>query len=183
MQQRLFLGFAPTDSQRAYLSELQQQLICHLNPEAKAVSVSNLHLTLCFMGQANNEQKIALLDAVDRLVKPRFSVRLNQLDVWPNAQVCCLKGDDIEPPLAQFAKQTQEIADRLQLHRNEHNFCPHISLFRKAKQWTLDESALLQLKGMNTLTLTPDNLHLYHSKSTSTGVEYHILDSWALGEP
>ncbi|MBP6517389.1 RNA 2',3'-cyclic phosphodiesterase [Shewanella sp.] len=183
MQQRLFLGFAPTDSQRAYLSELQQQLICHLNPEAKAVSASNLHLTLCFMGQANNEQKIALLDAVDHLVKPRFSVRLNQLDVWPNAQVCCLKGDDIKPPLAQLAKQTQEIADRLQLHRSEHSFCPHISLFRKAKQWTLDESALLQLKGMNTLTLTPDNLHLYHSKSTSTGVEYHILDSWALGEP
>lgn len=180
MQQRLFLGFAPTAAQMTRLSDVQQQLICHLNPEAKAVSVTNMHLTLCFLGQVDDEQRIALLDAIDCLAKPRFSVQLNQLDLWPNAQVCCLKGNDVEPPLAQLAKQTQAIAGRLQLHSSEHHFCPHISLFRKAKQWMLDESALLQLKDMNTLTLTPECLHLYHSKSTSTGVEYHILHSWTL---
>lgn len=107
MQQRLFLGFAPTAAQMTRLSDLQQRLICHLNPEAKAVSVRNMHLTLCFLGQVDDEQRIALLDAIDRLAKPRFSVQLNQLYLWPNAQVCCLKGDDVEPPLAQLAKQTQ----------------------------------------------------------------------------
>lgn len=181
MQQRLFLGFAPTTTQKARLSDLQQQLLCHLNPEAKAVSINNMHLTLCFLGQVDDDQRISLLDALDRLAKPRFSVRLNQFDLWPNAQVCCLKADEVDPPLAQLAKQTQAIAGRLQLHSSEHHFCPHISLFRKAKQWTRDEPALLQLKEMNTLTLTPEHLYLYHSKSTSTGVEYHILDSWTLG--
>ena len=56
------------------------------------------------------------------------------------------KGDDAEPPLAQLAKQTQAIAGRLQLHSSEHHFARTSASFRKAKEWTLNESALLQLK-------------------------------------
>ncbi|MGL5046278.1 MAG: RNA 2',3'-cyclic phosphodiesterase [Shewanella sp.] len=180
MQQRLFLGFAPSTIQRGYLNELQQQMRCQLNSEANAVDVSNLHLTLCFLGQVNDEQRIALINAMDRLTKPKCHIQLNQLDLWPNAQVCCLKSHDIELQLAQLAKQTQDIANQLQLHKSEHRFCPHISLFRKAKKWENEEDILLKNKNFNALELTPDSLHLYHSNSTAAGIEYQILYSWTL---
>lgn len=189
MLQRLFLGFAPTSIQRQQLLQLQQSLRSQLAPNAKAVTQNNLHLTLAFLGLANPTQVAQLLDGVDKLAKPKFSVTLDSIAVWHKAQVCCLKGDSISPELALLASQAQDLALKLQLHLSEHPFRPHISLFRKAKpsgilvrELTLKE--LVQQKviqaSMLELTLAPEQLHLYLSTNGGRGVEYRILHSWPL---
>ncbi|MEL4429962.1 RNA 2',3'-cyclic phosphodiesterase [Shewanella mangrovisoli] len=189
MLQRLFLGFAPTSIQRQQLLQLQQSLRSQLAPNAKAVTQNNLHLTLAFLGLANPTQVAQLLDGVDKLTKPKLSVTLDSIAVWPKAQVCCLKGDSISPELALLASQAQDLALKLQLHLSEHPFRPHISLFRKAKpsgilvsELTLKE--LVQQKviqaSMLELTLAPEQLHLYLSTNGGRGVEYQILHSWPL---
>ncbi|VEE62683.1 2'-5'-RNA ligase [Shewanella putrefaciens] len=189
MLQRLFLGFAPTSIQRQQLLLLQQSLALQITPNAKPVTRTNLHLTLAFLGLANPTQVALLLDGVDKLAKPQFSVTLDSIALWPKAQVCCLKGDNISPELALLASQAQDLAQQLQLHRSEHPFRPHISLFRKAKpsailvsELTLEE--LVQQNIIHTsmleLTLAPKQLHLYLSASGNHGVEYQILHSWPL---
>ena len=189
MLQRLFLGFAPTSIQRQQLLQLQQSLAPHLAPHAKPVTQSNLHLTLAFLGLANPTQVAQLLDGVDKLAKPRFSVTLDSIAVWPKAQVCCLKGDSISPELALLASQAQNLAQQLQLHLSEHPFRPHISLFRKAKpsgilasELTLKELVRQKViqASMLELTLAPEELHLYLSASGGRCVEYQILHSWPL---
>ena len=184
MQQKLFLGFAPTNTQNKYLIALQQTLSTHLLPEAKPVDADNLHLTLAFLGLVDEEQKISLIDAVNDLTKPTFSIRLNRFDLWPNAQVCCLKGNNIEPSLARLARQTNQIAEQLKLYKSRHNFCPHISLFRKAKEWRQGNNSpdLTIFEGLDKseLTLMPDCLQLYHSTNTPSGVKYQTLYTWAL---
>ncbi|MCP3128279.1 RNA 2',3'-cyclic phosphodiesterase [Shewanella sp. KJ2020] len=185
MLQRLFLGFAPTEIQRQQLGQLQHILINSLNPTAKGVTAANLHLTLTFLGMATESQRQQLISLLDVLDKPRLSVRLHQIALWPKAQVCCLKGTEVGAELTLLAEQTQAIARDLGLHVSEHAFRPHISLFRKAKNLSLaQDTSLSSLANMpfNELTLVPDALHLYHSASTLSGVEYRLLHTWALGK-
>lgn len=185
MLQRLFLGFAPTEIQRQQLEQLQHVVANRLNPTAKGVTAANLHLTLAFLGMVTGSQRQQLISMLDVLDKPPLSVRLNQIALWPKAQVCCLKGNEICAALALLATQTQAIAHDLGLHVSEHAFRPHISLFRKAKNLSLaQETCLSSLPNMpfHELTLVPDALHLYHSASTQSGVEYRLLHTWPLGQ-
>ncbi|MGL4220897.1 MAG: RNA 2',3'-cyclic phosphodiesterase [Shewanella sp.] len=184
MLQRLFLGFAPNDTQRQQLLQLQQSVTPQLTLHAKPVSKANFHLTLAFLGLANQTQKTQLIESVDKLHRPRFTVQLDKLALWPKAQVCCLKGDRVSTALALLASQAQDLAQQLQLHQSEHPFRPHISLFRKAKSLSTFDNELLLKDLANTtiteLTLAPEQLHLYLSSSSDSGVEYHILHSWPL---
>lgn len=191
--QRLFLGFAPTEIQRQQLVQLQHVLANRLNPTAKGVTAANLHLTLTFLGmvtQSQRQQLITSLDVLldallDSLDKPQLSIQLNQIALWPKAQVCCLKANEVCATLALLARQTQTIAHNLGLHVSEHEFRPHISLFRKAKNLSLDQDRYLSsLANMpfNELTLAPHALHLYHSVSTQSAVEYRLLHAWPLGK-
>lgn len=189
MLQRLFLGFDPSSIQRQQLLLLQQSLALQITPNAKPVTRTNLHLTLAFLGLANPTQVAQLLDGVDKLAKPKFSVTLDSIAVWPKAQVCCLKGESISSELALLASQAQDLAQKLQLHLSEHPFRPHISLFRKAKASGIlvRELALKELVQQKViqasileLTLAPEQLHLYLSTNGNHGVEYQILHSWPL---
>ncbi|MFV0597681.1 RNA 2',3'-cyclic phosphodiesterase [Shewanella sp.] len=189
MLQRLFLGFAPTCIQRQQLLQLQQSLRSQLAPHANPVTQANLHLTLAFLGLVNQTQLAQLIQGVDKLSKPKFTVTLDSIAVWPKAQVYCLKGENVSTELALLASQAQDLAKQLQLHRSEHPFRPHISLFRKAKslgvfenELTLRELAQRDLAHaqMTALTLAPEQLHLYLSTSGDCGVEYQILHSWSL---
>ncbi|PIW62523.1 RNA 2',3'-cyclic phosphodiesterase [Shewanella sp. CG12_big_fil_rev_8_21_14_0_65_47_15] len=185
MLQRLFLGFAPTEIQRQQLGQLQHILASSLNPTAKGVTTANFHLTLAFLGRVTESQRQQLINILDVLDKPRLSVRLHQIALWPKAQVCCLKGTEVGAELALLAEQTQAIVRDLGLHVSEHAFHPHISLFRKAKNLSLaQETCLSSLPNMpfHELVLVPDALHLYHSASTQSGVEYRLLHTWPLGK-
>ena len=203
MTQRLFLGFALTEPQTVYITTLQSLLRPALErdpsqidtsrpqtttSQVTPVSGSNLHLTLCFLGQVSSSVHPALLKAIDAMAKPRFTVTLDQLSHWPNAKVLCLSGH-ADGDLTSFATHAQLIASAQGLHRSEHVFTPHISLYRKAKN--VDQARLITLfndakhachiaLGTPCLTLTPELLHLYESHSTATGVEYRVLQTWEL---
>ncbi|QYJ79323.1 RNA 2',3'-cyclic phosphodiesterase [Shewanella acanthi] len=187
--ERLFLGFAPSPSQLETLTHLQRELVSSLNSAAKAVHQDNFHLTLAFLGMVSQEQKESLIKSIDEIAKPRFSVQLDSIAEWPRAQVCCLKGENVCANLAQLAKDTKQLAQQLTLHISEHGFRPHISLFRKAKSFTVNEPSdeLLELPlsrfngaPFKELVIAPTALHLYLSSSTDKGVEYKVLHSWDL---
>ncbi len=185
MLQRLFLGFAPTQPQREQLLQLQQSLVPRLNPDAKAVSASDLHLTLAFLGMVSESQLQPLMQLIDTLALPAFQQPLTAVDLWPKAQVCCLTDLDVNPALAKLAYQVQAVSRQLELHLSEHPFRPHISLFSKATSVTaIDKPTSLKglaLQAVTPLTLAPQQLHLYLSSCSGRAVEYRILHSWPLG--
>lgn len=186
MLQRLFLGFALNDAQRLQLLQLQQYLAPQLSRQANPVSKANFHLTLAFLGLTNQTQQKQLIEAIDKWPRVPFTVQLDKLALWPKAQVCCLKGDNVSPALALLASQAQNLAQQLQLHQSEHSFQPHISLFRKAKSFSTFDNEL-PLKDLadtptTAFTLAPEQLHLYLSSSSDHAVEYRILYSWPLEE-
>ncbi|WP_372872757.1 RNA 2',3'-cyclic phosphodiesterase [Shewanella sp.] len=172
---RLFLGFSPDNAQTASLQRLQHKL-GEVTGTGVDVTPANLHMTLAFLGQADGTQEVALRKEITGLAKPRFRQQLDTLVHWPGAGVVCLWGKAEDSALIEMFAATQRIAAKLGLHQSEHTFNPHVTLFRKARQFQPPDWQ------PEPLILTPDALHLYQSQSTATGVQYHILQSWPMTE-
>lgn len=172
MDQRIFIGAAPENWHKEQIKRLQGSLSTTLPHECRAVKVNNLHMTLAFLGLSSSEQLSALCDSLDKLTKPKFEVTFDNLTLWRKPQVLCISGKSHDARLHHLYQGCQRIARQLKLHTNEHEFVPHITLFRKAKLCPEHEIV--------PITLAPNQIHLYHSVSTEQGVRYDILKSWSL---
>lgn len=168
--QRLFLGFALETQQQA-VNALQQRCAAAC-PGARMVAAKNLHMTLVFLGQTPAATKPQLLQQVPQLPLRRFTVTLDQIVLWPKPQILCLTGEADEPLLT-LANAAANLSEQLGLAPKEYSYRPHITLLRKAKHQppSLPPTAL---------QLAPTTLNLYHSLSSTSGVEYRVLHRWPL---
>ena len=167
---RIFLGFSLNNSQTQTIINIQNQLPKQL----RLVPSANLHMTLAFLGRATTNQIADLITQVSALHKPKFSVHLNTISHWQKPKILCLNGQAKDQGLLQLAADAQEIAALLNLHCSEHNYTPHITLTRKAKE---------QVSGIEyqAIELSPVELQLFESYPGINGVEYPTLHRWPLG--
>ncbi len=167
---RVFLGFSLNSAQTQQITAIQAQLAYSV----RLVPSANLHMTLAFLGAATPAQLKHLIDSVDKMSKPKFSVTLDNLVHWSKPKILCLKGDASDPALHLLAQDAQRIAAELGLHCSEHSFNPHITLSRKAKA---------EASGVNyqAIHLQPLQLQLFESYPGLNGVEYPTLHRWQLG--
>ncbi len=171
----------------------------------RRVNKQNFHMTLAFLGAVSDEVQAHLELALDSFNHsnqsqwPAFEVTLDTLTLWRKPQVLCLSGklDDLNLQLTvdrcwHAAKEAGLFCGKTNTSKtnDEFTFTPHITLFRKAKQIPEDhlpQTGLLQARliahSLIPMTLSPQQMHLYESLSTSTGVEYRILRSWTLVRP
>ncbi|GIU44652.1 RNA 2',3'-cyclic phosphodiesterase [Shewanella algidipiscicola] len=175
MHNRLFLGVSPAPEHILQLTSLQQTL----TTDGQAVPRANLHMTLAFLGQVSPTATTQLIDELNQLSAQRklssFSVCLNELILWPKAKALCLVARLDDPHLVALQHLCQQVAANLGLHQQQHPFTPHITLFRKTKQFTPQAT--------EPITLNANTLHLFQSVSDNTGVHYPIMHSWSLVEP
>ncbi|QYK04599.1 RNA 2',3'-cyclic phosphodiesterase [Shewanella zhangzhouensis] len=169
--QRLFLGFALSDQERESMFKLQKRL----GAPGKPVAKTNLHMTLAFLGQTSHCQRQTLEAALEGVAMPGFEQRLSTLVHWRGAGVLCLWGKATDSGLTDLYQGCQSLCHTLGLHQSEHSFNPHITLFRKVKQYQVPEWQ------PEPVILRPDTLNLYLSNSTPAGVRYEVLQSWPLG--
>lgn len=169
-ERRLFIGVAPSVAQQQALSGLLQQL----QPPLQPVHPANLHLTLLFLGQSNAAQTELLWQQLKTQQLPAFEVLLSQLEVWPGPGVYCLTGALQHPGLVQLDIQLRQAALQAGFLPPQHQLRPHITLARKAR--ALPEPAPEPPE----LLLAPEQLTLYHSLSTASGVRYLPLASLPL---
>lgn len=166
---RVFLGFSLSQTQTQAITAIQVQLPNNV----RLVPSANLHMTLAFFGAATPAQITALIDKVNRLHKPKFSVTLDTLSHWAKPKILCLRGNASDNRLLQLAIDTQSLASELGLHCSEHHYNPHITLSRKAK-------AEVNNIDYQPMILKPAQLHLFESYPGPNGVEYPTLHSWQL---
>lgn len=166
---RVFLGFSLTTEQTKQIEAIQLQLPASV----RLVPSQNLHMTLAFLGYASNETIGALINQIEAMDKPRFTVYLDCIEHWQKPKILCLKGTASDPNLLLMANDGQAIAQQLELHQSEHQYNPHITLSRKAK-------AAVSNVHYKPLAIQPSALHLFESFAGEHGVEYPILHSWQL---
>lgn len=170
-ERRLFIGVAPALAQKALLTTLLKQLPAPL----QAVKTDNLHLTLLFLGQSSAAQTQLLWRQLEtQTVLPAFEVQLNTLELWPGPAVFCLSGAIQDSRLRQLDSQLQQAAAMAGFPPPQHQLKPHITLARKAKLWPNPAAEAIEL------TLSANELLLYHSISTPDGVRYLPIASLPL---
>ena len=172
LKQRLFFAIAPSPKQIAQLTRLQS-----LVSTLRVVNPDNIHLTLFYIGQCDEQGKAQICAAMSQQVWPAFEVTLTQLEWWHKPRIICATGVAKDQHLIHIVTTIEKLCIELGFEQSPHAFTPHITLLRKAKQLPL---ILQAVNIVLPLTLNPQVINLYHSYSTLTGVRYEILRSWPL---
>lgn len=167
MANRLFFAVPVERSQQLPLLKLQTQL----EGAGKPVQASNFHITLAFLGAVTAQQQQQLIQRWQQLTLPRCQLQLDQLQLWPKAQVLALTASQCPTPLFQLAGAMRNDASQQGLHHSKQGFRPHVTLFRKAE--TLPELALA-----NPITIDCTEVQLMISEQTPAGVSYQPIKRW-----
>lgn len=170
--QRLFIGFALPESDHS----IHQQIINQLSQQSSKniTALSNLHITLCFLGNRQNEETIEISQKFKNQ-----SIKLNELNF--NFNEFKVKFNAKKAML--WASYTPNSAV-LNLHKTTHQlfgikpthqYKPHVTYCRLRK----DEHQINvhQFKKYKLSDFTPKKLILYESKLTSVGPKYTVIST------
>jgi len=168
------------------ISQVQDQINSY-QWKMRWVPVSNIHLTLSFLGDIHPSMQQKIVYAINPLIdtqKP-FAFDLGNLGVFPNARRpnvlwIGLTGDI--RPLVIFQKNLQSALIPLGFRQDKRNFKAHLTLGRikgPVPKNQLAEVLCLDVTREN-LQFCCDRLVFYQSKLSSKGAQYFRLHDWEL---
>ena len=133
----------------------------------------NLHLTLAFLGEADEATQAKLITAAGQQRCPPFSVHLDQTGWFARAKAAWVGPREWPNELNVLARALRRHGEKLGLGNGEQGYRPHITLSRKAAE------APEALPAPD-FVLQADSFCLYRSVSTPDGVHYEPLACWPL---
>jgi RNA 2',3'-cyclic 3'-phosphodiesterase len=162
---RLFFALWPDDQTRQRCIDLQ-----HILPIDNPVASNNLHVTLVFLGQINQETKQLLVKQAENITVPDMTIVFDQLAFWKKPQVLCLTGYSPDNCLNALVQVLTEQVKELSISVDERPYQAHVTLARKVKETVK-------------MDFEPIFWHsrafcLVQSCSLPTGVEYRVLHTW-----
>jgi 2'-5' RNA ligase len=154
------------------------------------VTVKNIHLTLCFLGDVSTShlpQVISELQAEASQHQP-FELTVGQLGAFPNANRPRVVWVGIQSPPVLAALQSGLAArmERLGYTNEEREFTPHLTLGRVTRTASPVEvrqigESVQQFEVGQLGVVTVEAVHLFKSDLTPTGAVYERLASSPLG--
>ncbi|MDN4501789.1 RNA 2',3'-cyclic phosphodiesterase [Alteromonadaceae bacterium BrNp21-10] len=137
-------------------------------------SVSNFHITLVFLGDVDDLILEQLSKLISTIKAVPFSLTLNQLGFWSKPRILFLGAEDVDKKMHHLVSQLTHVANQCNLHIPKRPYIPHVTLSRKMT--SNPAAAIIQ----PSFQCHFDQIHLYESVSSYSGVQYLIRDSWSL---
>lgn len=123
---RLFVALELPESVRSRLALLQGGV-----PGARWVESSNLHLTLCFIGEVTGGSAADIDEALSHVVSPAMTLSLTGCGVFGGRDPHSLwVGVRAEPLLHQLHGRVEGALQRLGVELQHRKFSPHVTLAR-----------------------------------------------------
>ncbi len=150
----------------------------------KPVERENLHFTLKFLGELDNDQ-IGLIDRKLAGIKsvPKFKIRMVGVGAFPNMEhinIIWVGGESAE--LIELAHMIRKLTEGA---GDERAFTPHLTIARV--KWVRDKEELIRvvqkIKGIELGTVSVSEFNLKHSTLGPDHPTYTILKSYMLGGP
>lgn len=151
-----------------------------LGTSVRAVPSDDLHVTLKFLGETDNNDVVAscriLKDVVNRM--PPFTLRLRGLGVFPRIErpnVVWARLEQAEP-LVELVSQFEERFEELGYPREQREFHPHLTLARVKRQPPQELFDLLEShaeREFGTATIT--QVEYFQSHLKREGARYAML--------
>ncbi|OAI12832.1 2'-5' RNA ligase [Methylomonas lenta] len=165
---RLFFALWPDQNTRQQC----QQVIQSLPGQGKPVVANNLHVTLVFLGNIDQARQIAITKAANTIDIQPMRLIFNHLNFWKKPAVVCLVAEQVDPAVSNLVAQLSMSARQLGIELDDRPYKPHITLLRKAKsQVNID---------FNPIHWQSNSFCLVESCSTTSGVEYRVIERWTM---
>ncbi|WP_438970847.1 RNA 2',3'-cyclic phosphodiesterase [Methylophaga sp.] len=166
---RLFFALWPDDEAREQLDRINQ--IIPANGLRKLIP-ENLHTTLVFLGNVDDEIAVAIQQRAAEIVAPPIVLRFDELNFWPKPKVLCLTCRKQPETVYHIVNALTRIIADYPVRLEKRPYRAHITLARKAKKRpdiTFDP-----------LVINSESFVLVESISTEQGVRYKVLERWPL---
>jgi len=168
--QRLFFALLPSDELRQQFENLRRSLL--EKQSAKAVDLKNLHITLAFLGNVSELQRLCFEKAADSLIFKPFELSLDSIGYWRRPQILWLGNSKTCPLLQQLVQALNEKFIPCGFKPDSRPYQAHITLarhYRNRQFQPIDISPILW---------TVKNIYLMQSTFLPTGVQYDIIRNW-----
>ncbi|MDO8825669.1 RNA 2',3'-cyclic phosphodiesterase [Methylophaga sp.] len=167
---RYFFALSPDLNSRMQIQHIMKRL-----PEDKALKLqttANLHQTLLFLGQLDQQQINALLAGTESLRFPEIHMQFDHLSYWDTPKIFCLTSRAPSAELFDLVNKLQQIASDADIAIDIKPYQPHITLARKAKQAVPVAIAPVRFRAQE--------LVLMKSVSTDHGPQYYPVMHWPI---
>lgn len=162
---RIFAALEPSPAFLEGLSGLQEILRSE-GIEGQYQDVTNLHMTLAFIGEWQED----VTDLLPLVTEP-FHICLNHVGIFEKAKVLWA-GVEESPQLEQLAASVRESLTRAQIPFDPKPFNPHITLIRKPH---LPSGLSLQNLFVPEVSMTVREVCLYRSAREEHGMVYTVI--------
>ncbi|MGZ8158458.1 MAG: RNA 2',3'-cyclic phosphodiesterase [Methylobacter sp.] len=170
---RLFFALWPDDETRQTLARLSQSIAAK---GCKWVQPHNLHATLVFLGQVNEDVASLIRQLAAGIAVPPFELTFDRLSYWSRPRVLCLTCRQPVPEAAMMlASALTEAAENCDLQTDTRPYTPHITLARHARY--------LPEVTFEPIIWRAEAFCLVESCSEPGGVIYKVIQQWPLIMP
>lgn len=167
---RLFFALWPNDVTRQRIIQFDRRLT---DQRLKKVRSDNLHVTLVFLGNVEQQQELAMVNAVDDIAAPVIDMQFDTLTYWRQKRGILSLTSSYQPsPLCALVELLQDIAQEQGVTIEKRPYISHITLARNLKQKPDIE--------FEPIRWYSDEFALVHSVSTDHGVDYQVIKRWSL---
>ncbi len=168
---RLFFALWPEQSTRQQCVNV----ITKFNCVGRPMALTNLHVTLLFLGRITSKQQASLVKEAVQLRTSPARLTFDHLSFWKKPAVLCLTTNRTDQHILQLNQQLTAIAKQHQINIDERPFKPHITLIKKVHQPIHID--------FEPVFWRSDGFCLVESRSTDNGVDYEILEHWPSTNP
>jgi len=160
-----FFALSPDLSSRMQIQHIMKRLPD--TPPLKLQTTANLHQTLLFLGQLEQQQINALLKHIDSIRCPAIEMQFDHLSYWAGPGIFCLTSRAPGTELFDLVSKLENIARKAEIKVDVAPYQPHITLARKAREAVAVPIAPVCFKA--------EELVLMKSVSTEQGPQYQPL--------
>ena len=165
---RWFVGLSLSAQDTLAIAQWRARALGHSRADVKP---HNFHVTTAFLGHVDTTRIEMLCEGLAKVAWTGFSATFDHVGFWGKPQIHFLGCSHVPETLAHLASASQTCARHAGIALKKTDYHPHITLQRKIKH---PVTALFEPH----FTFHFDALHLFESRSTSTGVEYVIRASF-----
>ena len=172
---RLFIGIELPERERERLVGLKE--VVRVKGKVKWVEKENLHITLLFIGEAEPDEIIKLLDGIESGLR-RFTVKLSGISAFPGLSRPRVLWVGVEQGRREIEELHSAIYERLKdIVKPEKSFIPHVT-FGRVKYGKVE---LKKLEIEDTESFVVDSFILFKSNLTPEGPVYSVVKRYNFG--
>ena len=167
---RIFFALWPDNKIRSRLYDVARQF---KDEKFRLVKESNLHITLEFLGEVAEDDLQQLVEKANCIQAEPFEIGITRIGWWRKPGVLWIGTQHSPKQLIHLVASIKQIVEQQGLETDKRSYEPHVTIARKVKQVQLPKQSFAIRWQVNSFALII-------SKSTNSGVEYHVIHEWPL---